>query len=347
MSENLGEGMTGGADVAAARVHERVEGLRSVGAPSPATGPLVSVLIVSHECVNELTACLSSLSLERQTIPLEVIVVDNASRDGTVAEISRRFPWVRMIANRKNTGFAHASNQAMGLAVGEFLLLLNPDTVVPRGGISAALAALESHDDVGMLTCKLVRPDGSFDHACKRGFPTVTSALYYFVGLSQLMPHSARFAQYTAGHLGVDDTGLVDAVSGAFMLVRRSAVDAVGALDERYWLYAEDLDWCRRFWERGWKILYWPGVEITHVKGASAGDHRSLRLNYAFHRSFWLFYAKHHAPQRSPFLSVLVWLGIWAKFSASVVLNAFRKAARLAPRTRPERVGFRRDGAAH
>ena len=130
-----------------------------------------------------------------------------------------------------------------------------------------------------MLGCKLVRRDGGFDHACKRGSPTIASAIYYFVGLSRLIPSSRRFAQYTAGHLDVDEAGFVDAVNGAFMLVRRSAAADVGDLDERYWLWAEDLDWCHRFWGRGWKILYWPEVEVLHLKGASVGNHRSLKLN--------------------------------------------------------------------
>lgn len=307
--------------------------------------PAVSVLIVSHNCAAELRRCLESLDAERASVPLEVIVVDNASQDETVAVVIRRFPWVRLIANLENVGFARASNHAMSLARGDLLLFLNPDTRVPPGTIAAVMRELDSRADVGMLSCKLVRPDGSFDHACKRGFPTVASTLYYFLGLSRLAPRSPRFAQYTAGPLDVDDAGLVDAVSGAFMLVRRQAADDVGPLDERFWLYAEDLDWCRRFWTHGWKILYWPGVEITHVKGASSGDHRSLRINFAFHRSFWLFYAKHHAPRRSPFVTALVWLGIWTKFGASVAINWLRRASAQAAPKAPDPAGAHGEGA--
>jgi GT2 family glycosyltransferase len=299
---------------------------RLIGRTPQSTGERrVSVLIVSHNCVGPLVTCLSSLEAERDTLPIEVIVVDNASDDGTVQAVAERFDWVQLIANRENTGFAHASNQAIDLAANEYLLVLNPDTVLPLGSISAAVHELERHPDVGMLTCKLVRPDGSFDHACKRGFPSVGSAFYYFVGLTRLLPRSPRFAQYTAGHLDRDTTALVDAISGAFMLVRRTAADEVGAMDERYWLYAEDLDWCHRFWEKGWKILYWPDVEVTHIKGASAGDHRSWKLNLAFHRSIWLFYAKHHADRHSTVVSALVWFGIWTKFSISATFNSVRK----------------------
>ena len=251
-------------------------------------------------------------------------MVDNASRDDTGYAVATGFPWVQLIVNRTNAGFARAINEGLAFARGEYLLLLNPDTVVPAGTIGRAVAELAARPRVGMLGCKLVRPDGSFDHACKRGFPTVLSALYYFTGLAGRFPGSPRFAQYTAAHLGIDETGRVDAINGAFMLVRRAAVDEVGELDERYWLWAEDLDWCHRFWENDWGVLDWPEVEVLHLKSASVGEHRSLRLNFAFHRSIWLFYKKHHAPHRSAALSALVAFGVWSKFLGSAVANAVR-----------------------
>jgi GT2 family glycosyltransferase len=291
----------------------------------PEPTPVLSVIVVSYNCRLPLAACLSSLEAQRDELPLEVILVDNDSRDGTAYEVASRFPWVRLVVNRGNVGFARAVNTGLRFSRGEYLLVLNPDTVAPVGSIARAVHELERHPDVGMLGCKLVRPDGSFDHACKRGFPTVRSAIYYFTGLARAFPKSARFAQYTAAHLSVDEAGPVDAVNGAFMLVRRAAAEDVGELDERYWLWAEDLDWCHRFWERGWKVLYWPEVEVIHLKSFSVGNHRSLRLNFAFHRSIWLFYAKHYAPRRSPFLTALVWLGIWSKFGGSTLVNGIRR----------------------
>ena len=297
---------------------------RALAIAEPQLQPLVSVVVVSYNCREPLRACLHSLAEERLRSPLEVIVVDNHSNDDTGYAVASEFPWVRLIVNRTNAGFARAINVGVTFTTGEYVLLLNPDTVVPAGAIERLVDELARMPAVGMLGCKLVRPDGSFDHACKRGFPTVLSALYYFSGLAGRFPDSPRFAQYTAAHLGIDETGPVDAINGAFMLVRRSAADEVGWLDERYWLWAEDLDWCHRFWERGWEVLYWPEVEVTHLKSASVGQHRSLRLNFAFHRSIWLFYKKHHAPHRSPLLSALVGLGVWSKFFASAVVNAIR-----------------------
>lgn len=286
--------------------------------------PVVSVVVVSYNCREALRACLQSLESQPDEVGIEVVVVDNASSDGTVSMVRNRFPWVRVIANRANVGFARAANEGLATARATTILLLNPDTVMPSGGIARAWHELERHPDVGMLGCKLVRPDGTFDHACKRGFPTIASALSYFLRLNRLWPRSARFARYTAGGLGEDQTGYVDAINGAFMLVRKDAADAVGPLDERYWLYAEDLDWCHRFWESGWKVLYWPEIEVVHWKGGSSGDVRSWMLNRAFHRSMWQFYEKHYAPAHSPLVARAVWAGVWVKLGISAVVNGFR-----------------------
>ena len=320
-------GLAHAADPVARSAGEAAEAVET--APTAALDrPLVSVVIVSHNVEGPLVECLRSLDVERANGPLEVILVDNDSRDETAYTVATRFPWVRLIVNAQNRGFSRGVNEGLRFATGEFVLVLNPDTVVPPGTIARVVRELERHPNVGMLGCKLVRPDGTFDHACKRGFPTLMSALYYFSGLSRRFPGSPRFAQYTAAHLGVDEIGPVDAVNGAFMLVRRSAAAEVGPLDERFWLWAEDLDWCQRYWEHGWRVLYWPEVEVIHHKSASVGDHRSLRLNFAFHHSIWLYYAKHHAPTRSALLSACVWLGVWSKFGISVVSNALRRARR-------------------
>jgi GT2 family glycosyltransferase len=289
--------------------------------------PRVSVMVVSYRCRDLLDACLRSLADERERIDLEAIVVDNDSRDGTEHMVTERHPWVRFIAGGGNLGFPRANNLAMEHATGEHLLFLNPDTVVPPGSLAASVEALEARPEVGMLGCRLVRPDGSLDHACKRGFPTPLSSLYHFTGLSRLRPTSPRFAQYTAGHLAPDQEGPVDAVNGAFMLVRRDAVEAVGPMDETYWLYMEDLDWCYRFWQAGWQVRYWPGAEVVHVKGGSAGI-RSWQANRAFHRGMWLFYRKHYAPRRNPLVTAAVWTAIWSKLSLSAVKNALARGRR-------------------
>jgi hypothetical protein len=152
-------------------------------------------------------------------------------------------------------------------------------------------------------------------------------ALAYFPGLSRLRPESPRLARYMAGHLSPDQASPVDAVNGAFMLVRREALAQVGPLDEDFWLYMEDLDWCYRFWEAGWPVLYWPGAEVVHVKGGSATKNRSWRANHAFHRGMWLFYRKHYLANRSPVVSGLVWLAVWGKLGMSAARSLVARRA--------------------
>jgi GT2 family glycosyltransferase len=307
--------------------------VRTVAAP-PTSVPALSIVIVSYNCREHLLRCLASLREEARHLPCEVIVVDNASTDGTVAAVRQRHPDVLLVTSARNRGFAWASNRGLERARGHQLLLLNPDTVVPPRALERAARALEERPAVGMLGCKLVRPDGTLDKACKRGSPTPLSSLAYFTGLSRLAPRS-RLARYTAGHIGEDETSVVDAVNGAFMLVRREALDAVGPLDERYWLYMEDLDWCYRFHQHGWPVLYWPEVEVVHVKGGSSGRHRRWRTNYAFHRSMWLFYRIHQAPTRPFVVTALVWLGVWSKLAVSALRSALsgRRQRRLRPGT--------------
>ena len=285
----------------------------------------VTVVVVSYRCRDALAGCLGSLEAERAHVLIDVIVVDNASRDGTGEMVATRFPWVTLIENESNEGFARAANRGITSSSSPYVLLLNPDMLVPARAIADAVEELERHPDVGMLGVKLVRPDGTFDHACKRGFPTIPSALGYFLRLDRIWPESERLAGYTAAQLGEDETGPVDAVNGAFMLIRREAAESVGPMDERYWMYAEDLDWCHAFWKRGWKVLYWPGAHVIHWKGGSSGDVRSWALNRAFHHSMWLFYEKHHAPRHPRPLSYVVWAGVWAKFGVSALVNAFRR----------------------
>jgi GT2 family glycosyltransferase len=314
---------------ASPRTAAGAEGASAVGtvvAASSAVRPTLSIVIVSFNCREHLLRCLESLRQEAHNLACEVIVVDNASRDGTVEAVRERYPEVQLRCSPRNRGFAWGSNRGLERASGEHLLLLNPDTVVPPHALARAVCALEERPDIGMLGCKLVRPNGSLDRACKRGFPTPLSSLYHFTSVSRLAPRSRRFAQYSAGHIGENETAVVEAVNGAFMLVRREAVDAVGLLDERYWLYMEDLDWCYRFAQRGWPVLYWPEVEVVHVKAGSSGRHRRLRANYAFHRGMWLFYRTHYAPTRPLPVTAVVWLGIWSKLTVSALRSAVGRA---------------------
>jgi GT2 family glycosyltransferase len=175
-----------------------------------------------------------------------------------------------------------------------------------------------------MLGCRLEQLDGTFDHAAKRSFPTPLAALAHFTGLGRRSAAGPKTAQYRAP--GVDEygSGEVDAVNGAFMLIRRAALDDVGLLDEGYWLYMEDLDWCYRFHQKGWKVWYDGGASVIHVKGGSSGKSRRLRQNLAFHRGMGRFYRKFYSREH-PLLAPLIYLGIAAKFVVSVLRGALQR----------------------
>ncbi|HSD23485.1 MAG TPA: glycosyltransferase family 2 protein [Solirubrobacterales bacterium] len=274
--------------------------------------------IVSHGAQDLLRRCLRSLEGPQEQPPRSVTVIDSGSRDSTPEMVRREFPWVELI-RRENIGFAAANNLVVSRRDSEFVLLLNPDTEVRPDTVSICLERMDADPSIGMIGCKLVLPSGEIDHACKRSFPTPASALGHFTGLGRRESAPHWLAQYRAPHLAEGDSGPVDAVNGAFMLVRSEAVRDVGLLDEGYWLYMEDLDWCFRFWTAGWKVFYEPRAVAQHVKGGSSDARRAPRLQIAFHRGMGRFYRKHEAPRTSPVLSLLVYAGIGAKLMASLL----------------------------
>ena len=181
---------------------------------------------------------------------------------------------------------------------------------------------MDADPRIGICGCRLEREDGTLDHAAKRSFPTPLGALGHFTGVGRRPDAPAALAQYRAPEV---ERGPVDAVSGAFMLVRRRALDEVGLFDEGYWLYMEDLDLCYRFAHAGWLTWYEPSVAATHVKGGTSGRHRSLRVNRAFHSGMARFYRRHYAEERSPLLNAAVYAAIAAKFAASAGRSSFSR----------------------
>ena len=204
---------------------------------------------------------------------MRVTVVDSGSPDETPDMVARGFPQVRLL-RRENIGFSAANNLVLREDEAGAVLLLNPDTEVYAGTLDAALARLRSDPRIGMVGVKLVTENGELDHACKRSFPTPLSALAHFTGIGRGEGAGEALSQYRATQLGDDEPGEVDAVNGAFMLCRAAAVQDVGLLDEGYWLYMEDLDWCHRFWDAGWKVFYEPAGVALHVKGGSSAARR-------------------------------------------------------------------------
>lgn len=286
----------------------------------------LETVVVSHGAEELLRSCLRSLERHPPTGGMRVTVVDSGSPDSTPEMVEREFPSVRLV-RRGNIGFAAANNLAFRESEAEAILLLNPDTEVYAGTLDAALARLRSEERIGMVGVKLVTETGELDHACKRSFPTPLSALAHFTGVGRADGAASALSQYRATHLGEDEAGEVDAVNGAFMLVRAAAVREVGLLDEGYWLYMEDLDWCRRFWQAGWKVFYEPAGVALHVKGGSSGARRAPRQEIAFHRGMGRFYRRFEAPQHNPLLNAAVYAGIGTKLATSLAITALRGQA--------------------
>lgn len=289
-------------------------------------GPDVSIIIVNYNTRQLTLDCLASVYASTTSFQYEIIVVDNASRDGSVDAIGGAYPELCMIANRDNTGFAVANNQAMEIAKGRYVLLLNSDTVVQKDTLDIMIGFMDRHPEMGASGCKVILPDGSLDKACKRGFPTPSASFYYAFGISRMFPDRPKFNQYQLGHLSPDDEYPVDCLVGAFMLVRRETIEQVGGLDETFFMYGEDIDWCYRIKEAGWGIYYYPRTYIVHYKGASA-RRKPMKIIYEFHRAMWVFHRKHYAKRYGILTNTAVWLGISLKFSLSLIRNKLIRPA--------------------
>ncbi len=289
-------------------------------------GPALDVVVVTDSGGRELVrACFEALQRHPlRSGEMTVHLVDNSSGDGTVEMVRREFPHVHLHPLDWNAGFCFANNLALRQTDAPFALVLNPDTEVLPGGLDHMVELMRQRPEIGVAGCRLVKKDGTFDHAAKRSFPTPLGALAQFTGVAGRRCSGPRLSQYLVPQVDEHGTGEVDAVNGAFMLVRREAMDEVGLLDERYWMYAEDLDWCYRFKQAGWEVLYNGQVTTLHVKSGAAGTHRRLRQNWAFHSSMGRFYRKHYAGENA-LIDGVVWAGIGAKLGLSVLRSGLAR----------------------
>lgn len=286
-------------------------------------GAVLEVVIVSYRCEEMLRQCLHSLHEYSPAGGLRVTVVDNASGDGTPDLVRREFPDVRLIALDENVGFSAANNLVLRETSSEYVLVLNPDTRICEGTLETLLHVMEADRRIGIAGCRLVQEDGSLDHAARRSFPTPTSALGHFLRVGRSDRAPAALAAYRAPDAG---EGPVDAVNGAFMLMRRAMLDEIGLFDEGYWMYMEDLDLCYRAARAGWTTWYEPSVEAVHLKAGTSGHHRRLRLNYAFHYGMYRYYRTHLASQHGQVFNAVVYGGIGLKFLASASVSAAARA---------------------
>lgn len=250
----------------------------------------LSVIIVSYNTRELLARCLGSVAVEPRP-PDEVIVVDNASADESAAMVRARFPHVQVIANAENRGFAAATNQGLRAATGDFLCLLNPDTELFPGALDALSTFLESHPEVGVVGPTLLHSDGTYQHAAFR-FPTLPMALIDFFPLNHRVLNSRLNGRYP--FTLYEHPFAMDHPLGACMLVRRAACAAVGLLDERFFMYCEEIDWCRRIKQAGWEIMHVPDARVVHHGGQST-QQAAGRMFVELHRSRFRLFAKHHS----------------------------------------------------
>lgn len=291
----------------------------------------LSIVILSYNTKELLENCLDSVAANIADLQAEVFVVDSSSTDGSIELVRARYPWVKLIVTPDFRGFAHANNLALRQASGAYQLVLNSDTVLPPGGLRAAIAFMKAHPKAGALGVKLVKADGSLDLACRRSFPTPAVSFYKLSGLSALFPRSPRLARYNLTFLDPDQTTEVDSVCCAFMLIRREAIEQVGLLDESFYFYGEDIDWAFRLKQQGWAVYYYPGVQVLHYKGQSSRK-QSDRLIHEFYQAMRTFYRKHYAAQNPRPLRWLVYLAIalgeaWARFKNHLRPPAARRVS--------------------
>lgn len=321
--------------------------------------PSLAVVILNYNRADLLAACLRSIFDHPTRCNLSVWVVDNASSDGSAEMVRRDFPQVYLIVSSYNGGYAYGNNLALrqivneqraGDATQEFLsvvtartesatfhfppspinppfspdytLLLNNDTIVPPCALDGLVDYLETHPDVGVVGPKLVLPDGSLDLACRRSFPTPEVSFYRMVGLARLFPKSPRFARYNLTYLDPDLEIEVDAVVGACMLLRTSVIREAGLLDEQFFMYGEDLDWAYRIKLYGWRIVYYPAVQVLHYKRA-ASTRRAFPSIHAFYEAMRIFHRKHYAATTPAVLNLLIEAGISLKELIALVYNLF------------------------
>lgn len=284
---------------------------------------VISIVIVNYKVPEYLIETLRSIRQADLYNQAEIIVVDNASHDASHQIITSEFPTVTWIQLKHNIGFGKACNVGARSAQSNYLLLLNPDTVIAKNTLSVAYTFMEQHPDVGLMGPKIINTDGTLQASCKRGFPTPAVTFYHFCGFSKLFPRSQRFGRYNLSFIDPDESSEVDAISGSFMFARKALYEHISGFDERFFLYGEDLDLCHRIRQTGSKIWYHPETQIIHRKGKSSAK-SLLRSRIAFYEAMILFSRKYSKTNQAFLPRWLVFLGIILLSITNIALNLIR-----------------------
>lgn len=286
----------------------------------------ISVIIVNYNVEYFLEQCLNAAYKALEKVSGEVFVVDNNSIDGSVEMVRTKFPQAILIANKDNRGFSKANNQAMEIAQGEYFLLLNPDTVVEEDTFEKVVRFMDQHPQAGGLGVRMLDGKGNFLPESKRGLPTPTVAFYKIFGLSAIFPKSKRFGKYHLGYLSEFETHEVEILSGAFMLMRKTALDKVGLLDEAFFMYGEDIDLSYRILLGGYKNYYFPETRIIHYKGESTKK-SSVNYVFVFYRAMVIFAEKHFSQKNAKLFSFLINFAIYLRAGLAIIARFIKRSA--------------------
>jgi GT2 family glycosyltransferase len=286
----------------------------------------IAVIIVNWNAREDLRVCLTSLYAEpRPRVSYDVWVVDNASEDGSAAMVTSKFPQVYLIKNTENLGFSKANNQAIARADSRYVFLLNSDAAIHAGALDALAAYADTHTAAGILGPKVLNPDGTLQYSCRR-FPSLGAGFFRNTYLGRLFPNNSFARDYLMTNFDHATDTSVDWVSGCAMLIRRETIGKIGALDERFYMYCEDVDICQRVWDSGQEVVYVPEAVVTHTIGRSS-DKNADRMIWEFHRSWYEYDLKRH-PKSSVIRRAAVRSGLWLR--AAVRIGKRRAAGRRA-----------------
>lgn len=289
----------------------------------------LSIIIVNYNVKLLLKSCLDSVTQAMQNLQAEVVVVDNSSTDDSIGYLQPIFPKFRFICNAANEGFAKANNKGLAIATGNFILFLNPDTTVPADCFTKCLKFFQDHPEAGALGVKMVNGNNQFLKESKRGFPSPVVSFWKMTGITGMFPRSPVFSKYYLGHLDENRTHEVDVLSGAFMMVKKEVLDKTGGFDERFFMYAEDIDLSYRIKKSGYKNYYFANTTITHYKGSSTK--KDVKYVRQFYKAMSQFVKKYYGRGwYSLFLDTGI--GVFTLFSSLRVFFSGRTSRREAAR---------------
>lgn len=278
----------------------------------------LSIIFVNWKTRDLTRDALASVYKETLGINIEVIVVDNNSGDGSVEMIKKEFPQVVLIESKDNLGFGKANNQALKIAQGDYLMFLNTDVVVLDGALNKMVDYLDEHADVMMVGPRLLNKDLTFQHACRRMLPNPMNSFFHLFGLTKIFKNSKFINEYKQYAVDPEITGPTEALSGAAMMFCKQVYNEIGGFDERFFMYGEDLDFCKRVLDKGWKTVYVSDAKIIHFGGQSSGKRRIKSL-INFYEAMWLYYKKHF--KYNFLINLLVWLGIKIRMILALIMN--------------------------